>query len=148
MLAAEEACDRQGPEPRAAQRPQERRAACMIAADDDVGCGAFRPADGLLPARSPGVTLIRARQRRAALELEPDRRGLRHAGENFHAEAAPHRGLRLRLGMWKMKEDLSGPYPGYGLGALDAYDGYVSYRMLDETALSREIADMRELIER
>jgi hypothetical protein len=50
--------------------------------------------------------------------------------------------------MWKMKEDLSGPYPGYGLGALDAYDGYVSYRMLDETALSREIADMRELIER
>jgi hypothetical protein len=44
--------------------------------------------------------------------------------------------------------DLSGPYPGYGLGALDAFDGYVSYRMLDETALSREIADMRNLIDR
>ena len=28
--------------------------------------------------------------------------------------------------IWKMKEDLSGPYPGYGLGALDAFDGYVS----------------------
>ena len=50
--------------------------------------------------------------------------------------------------IWKMKEDLSGPYPGYGLGALDAFDGYVSYRMLDEKALSREIADMRKLIDR
>jgi hypothetical protein len=42
-------------------------------------------------------------------------------------------------------EDLSG-YPGYV--ALDAFDGYVSYRMLDQAALSREIADMRELIDR
>ena len=50
--------------------------------------------------------------------------------------------------IWKMKEDLSSPYPGYGLGALDAFDGYVSYRMLDEQALSREIADMRKLIDR
>ena len=49
--------------------------------------------------------------------------------------------------IWKMKEDLSGPYPGFGLGALDAFDGYVSYRMLDEKALSREIADMRKLID-
>ena len=50
--------------------------------------------------------------------------------------------------IWKMKEDLSSPYPGYGLGALDAFDGYVSYRMLDEQALSREIADVRKLIDR
>ena len=50
--------------------------------------------------------------------------------------------------VWKMKEDLSGPYPGFGLGALDAFDGYVSYRLLDEDALSREIADMRVLVER
>jgi len=49
--------------------------------------------------------------------------------------------------IWKMKEDLSGPYPGIGLGALDAFDGYVSYRMLDEQALSAEIADMRGLID-
>lgn len=48
---------------------------------------------------------------------------------------------------WKMQEDLSGPYPGFGLGALDAFDGYVSYRLLDETALAREIGDMRLLIE-
>src|SRR4026208_2023459 len=27
--------------------------------------------------------------------------------------------------IWKMKEDLSGPYPGYTFGALDAFDGYV-----------------------
>ena len=50
--------------------------------------------------------------------------------------------------IWKMEEDLSGPYPGYGFGALDAFDGYVSYRLLDETALAREIAEMRELIDR
>ncbi|MEG6508236.1 hypothetical protein V6C03_04560 [Methyloligella sp. 2.7D] len=48
---------------------------------------------------------------------------------------------------WKMEEDLSGPYPGYGFGALDAFDGYVSYRMLDETALAPEIAQMRTLID-
>jgi hypothetical protein len=34
--------------------------------------------------------------------------------------------------IWKMKDDLSGPYRGYGFGALDAFDGYVSYRLLDE----------------
>lgn len=47
---------------------------------------------------------------------------------------------------WKMLEDLSGPYPGYGFGALDAFDGYVSYRLLDEKALANEIADMRSLV--
>jgi hypothetical protein len=50
--------------------------------------------------------------------------------------------------VWKMQEDLSGPYPGTGLGALDAFDGYVSYRLLDENALSSEISDMRTLINR
>jgi hypothetical protein len=50
--------------------------------------------------------------------------------------------------IWKMKEDLSGAYPGYGLGALDAFDGYVVYRLLDEHALACEIAEMRDLVER
>jgi hypothetical protein len=50
--------------------------------------------------------------------------------------------------IWKMNEDFSDPYPGYGFGGLDAFDGYVSYRLLDEKALSREIADMDLLIER
>ncbi len=54
----------------------------------------------------------------------------------------PRRGV-----IWKMKEDLSGPYPGFGFGGLDAFDGYVSYRLLDETALADEIADMHLLIE-
>ena len=49
--------------------------------------------------------------------------------------------------IWKMKEDLSGPYPGYGLGALDAFDGYVSYRLLDPHALASEIADMAALMQ-
>ena len=55
----------------------------------------------------------------------------------------PNRGVH-----WKMREDLSVPYPGYGLGALDAFDGYVSYRLLDENGLSREINDMRALVVR
>ena len=45
-----------------------------------------------------------------------------------------------------MREDLSGPDPGFaGFGALDAFDGYVSYRLLDEAALAPQIADMRQL---
>lgn len=50
--------------------------------------------------------------------------------------------------VWKMEEDLSAPYPGFGLGALDAFDGYVSYRLLDEGALVREIAEMRAIMDR
>ncbi len=49
---------------------------------------------------------------------------------------------------WKMAEDLSRPYPGYGLGALDAFDGYVVYKLLDPDGLSREIGDMKGLIEK
>ena len=47
--------------------------------------------------------------------------------------------------IWKMTEDLSAPYPGYGLGALDAFHGYVAYRLLDPEALAPEIAQMRLL---
>lgn len=70
------------------------------------------------------------------------------------SRASPLRGRSTMLVVpgrgviWKMQEDLSGPYPGYGFGALDAFDGYVSYRMLDERALAREIAEMYELIKR
>src|SRR5581483_9304198 len=56
------------------------------------------------------------------------------------AFVVPARGV-----IWKMQEDLSAPYPGYGFGALDAFDGYVSYRCLDEKAVAREIAEMRAL---
>lgn len=49
--------------------------------------------------------------------------------------------------IWKMAEDLSSPYPGYGVGAIDAFDGYVSYRLLDEAALTREIGEMRAIME-
>jgi len=50
--------------------------------------------------------------------------------------------------IWKMEEDLSAPYPGYGLGAMDAFDGYVSYRLLGETELADEIAEMKQIMER
>jgi len=48
---------------------------------------------------------------------------------------------------WKMREDLSGVYPGYGLGGLDFYQGYVTYRLIDEKALSSEIGDMHDLVQ-
>jgi hypothetical protein len=50
--------------------------------------------------------------------------------------------------IWKMLEDLSGPYPHYGLGALDPYHGSVVYRLLDPQGLAREIAEMGDLVER
>ena len=71
------------------------------------------------------------------------RKGVELVRQIHDSFVVPNRGV-----VWKMNEDLSDPYPGYGFGALDAFDGYVSYRLLDEKALSREIADMRRLIDR
>lgn len=48
---------------------------------------------------------------------------------------------------WKMKDDLSGPMPGFGVGALDPFHGYVVYRLLDEEELASEIRDMHDLIQ-
>jgi hypothetical protein len=50
--------------------------------------------------------------------------------------------------IWKMREDLSAPYPGFGLGALDPFHGYVVYRLLDEEELVGEIRDMQGLVQR
>src|SRR5262245_27666290 len=46
--------------------------------------------------------------------------------------------------LWRRRK----PYPGYGFGALDAFDGYVSYGLLDERALAREIGEMSVAYER
>jgi hypothetical protein len=70
-------------------------------------------------------------------------RGIALARDVHPAFVLPGQGV-----IWKMEEDLSAPYPGYGFGAMDAFDGYVSYRLLDEEALAPQIADMRALIER
>jgi hypothetical protein len=71
------------------------------------------------------------------------RLGVELVGQIHRAFVRPGRGV-----IWKMNEDLSGAYPGYGFGALDAFDGYVAYRLLDEIALADEIAEMRALVER
>jgi hypothetical protein len=70
-------------------------------------------------------------------------KGIALARDIHRPFVVPGRGV-----IWKMQEDLSGPYPGYGFGALDAFDGYVSYRLLDERALENEIAEMRAIIDR
>lgn len=71
------------------------------------------------------------------------RRGVALVRQIHDAFVVPGRGV-----VWRMSEDLCRPYPGTGFGALDAFDGYVAYRLLDDQSLSREIADMRTLIDR
>lgn len=71
------------------------------------------------------------------------RKGVDLVRQVHDAFVLPGRGV-----IWKMQEDLSGPYPGYGFGALDAFDGYVSYRLLDEAELAHEISEMGDLIDR
>lgn len=63
-------------------------------------------------------------------------------GEIHPAFVVPGAGV-----IWKMREDLSGPYPGFGLGALDAFHGYVVYRLLDPVELAPQIEQLRQLIE-
>jgi hypothetical protein len=70
-------------------------------------------------------------------------KGIALAREIHSSFVVPGRGV-----IWKMTEDLSEPYPGFGFGALDAFDGYVSYRLLDEQVLAGEIAEMRQIIDR
>ena len=78
-------------------------------------------------------------------DVRPEYRakGIRLAKDIHPAFVVPGRGV-----IWKMAEDLSAPYPGYGPGAMDPFDGYVSYRLLDEQALAPEIAGMQALIDR
>jgi hypothetical protein len=78
-------------------------------------------------------------------DMKPEyrHRGIQLARDIHRAFVIPDKGV-----IWKMNEDLSGPYPGFGLGALDAFDGYVSYRLLDEHALAAEISEMRFLMDR
>ncbi len=76
------------------------------------------------------------------LKPEYRERGIALARDIHRPFVVPGRGV-----IWKMKEDLSGPYPGYGFGALDAFDGYVSYRLLDEQGLAAEIAEMKEIVD-
>jgi hypothetical protein len=64
------------------------------------------------------------------------------------AKAIHPRFVRPGVGVyWKMTEDLSEPYPGYGLGALDPYHGYVVYRLLAPDELAVEIAEMKALVD-
>ncbi|MBY5695930.1 hypothetical protein [Rhizobium leguminosarum] len=78
-------------------------------------------------------------------DVKPEYRakGIAVAKAIHPAFVLPGRGV-----IWKMEEDLRAPYPGYGLGAMDAFGGYVSYRCLDPRALTAEIDEMRTLIER
>lgn len=47
---------------------------------------------------------------------------------------------------WKMKEDLSEPEPRYGFGALDHFQGFVVYSLIDPDGLETPIRQMREMM--
>jgi hypothetical protein len=49
---------------------------------------------------------------------------------------------------WKMKEDLSENYPGFGFGSLDCYDAFITYRLVDKDVLSKEISQISTLVEK
>tara|TARA_R100000501_G_C2621514_1_gene114747 strand:- start:1227 stop:2117 length:891 start_codon:yes stop_codon:yes gene_type:complete len=68
--------------------------------------------------------------------------GIQIAREVHPAFVLPSRGV-----VWKMEEDLSAPYPSYGLGAMDAFDGYISYCLLGEEELTAKIAGMKTLMD-
>ncbi len=70
-------------------------------------------------------------------------KGIRLAKDVHSPFVVPGRGV-----FWKMREDLSAPYPGFGRGALDPFHGYVVYRTLDAIALREEIGQMRDIVER
>jgi hypothetical protein len=84
-----------------------------------------------------------ALHRLGAVKPEYRRRGIDLVRQVHPAFVIPGRGV-----WWKMEEDLSAPYPGYGLGALDAFEGYIVYRLLDPEELRAEIAQMKEIVER
>jgi len=71
------------------------------------------------------------------------RKGITLARQVHPAFVLPGTGV-----IWKMQEDLSAPYPGYGLGGLDHFHGYVVYRQLDPKELASEIAEMKALMDR
>lgn len=50
---------------------------------------------------------------------------------------------------WKMLEDLSGPEPGFGLGALDPFQALAVYRFLDDGTgeLAHQTVELRTLVE-
>lgn len=77
-------------------------------------------------------------------EIEPRyrERAVDLVKEIHPAFVVPGRGV-----IWKMEEDLSRPYAGYGFGALDPFHGFVVYRLLDPVRLAGETDDMRALVE-
>jgi hypothetical protein len=70
-------------------------------------------------------------------------KAIRLVKDIHRAFVIPGRGVH-----WKMLEDLSAPYPGFGLGSLDPFHGYIVYRLLDEGALAEEIRQLKIIVER
>jgi hypothetical protein len=85
---------------------------------------------------------IFALARLGAIDERYRTRGIELVREIHRPFVIPRRGV-----IWKMKEDLSAPYPGTGLGAIDAFKGYVSYSVLAPDELAAEIAEMKAFVD-
>jgi hypothetical protein len=70
------------------------------------------------------------------------RKAVALARENHPAFAVPDTGVVLKL-----REDLGGPYPDFGMGALDALFGLVIYRLLDPRELAPQIAELEAVVQ-
>lgn len=70
-------------------------------------------------------------------------RALRLMRQTHPRFVVPHVGVYGR-----MSEDLSECHPEHGFGVVDAYLGYVVYRLLDFSALVIEISELKGLIDR
>lgn len=86
---------------------------------------------------------VYALERLGRIKPEYRRKAVELVKQIHPALVIPGRGI-----WWKMEEDLSGPYPGYGLGGLDPFQGYVTWRLLDPEALEDEIAELKAIVDR
>lgn len=88
--------------------------------------------------------LLFALGRLGEVRPEPYLRRARELAKAIHPHFVRSGGV-----VWKMLEDLSGPYPGYGFGGLDHYHGFVVLRLLDPggDVLRDEIAQLRDLVQ-
>jgi hypothetical protein len=85
-----------------------------------------------------------------ALGVLGDRRaGYRRRAVDLIRAVHPRFVLPGRGIWWKMLEDLSGPYPGYGLGALDPFPARAVYRFVDggTGALAVELDEVSRLVD-
>jgi hypothetical protein len=81
--------------------------------------------------------------RLGTIDVQYRRRGVELVNAVHDSFLMPNRGI-----WWKMSDELQRPEERWGFGPLDPALGLVTYRLLDEDALARQIAQLSDLVER